>query len=422
MVFTVGADMLLGGRYRLLERIAVGGQGEVWRAVDTALDRDAAVKVLHGEHAGSAEFRDRFRREARHAAALSHPRVAQVFDYDEGDGDTPPYLVMEYVDGEPLSAAIARDAPLGADRVLDVIASAASALAAAHAAGLVHRDVKPANLLLTRDGSVKITDFGIAHAADATPLTQTGALLGTPQYLSPEQASGMGATSATDLYALGVIAYEMLSGRRPYEGPAGAVLLAHRDSPLPPLPSSVPPGLADLVHALTAKDPAARPDSAAAVVDWASRLRADPAYRGPAGPAGALASPPPVRRHRRRPALLLAGIAIALAAGLVGWLMRPGSSDPAVQRKVPVVSPAPTTPPTTVRPGPVSRAPTPPTTPTTTRLPGERAVPVVPPSTPTTQPPSDPSESVTPSSPTPTETQSETDGPGGGGGHGGEGH
>src|SRR5437763_3279664 len=128
MVFTVDADMVLGGRYRLLERIAVGGQGEVWRAVDTALDREVAVKVLHGEHAGSAEFRNRFRREARHAAALSHPCVAQVFDYDEGRDDTPPYLVMEYVAGEPLSATIAREAPLSPDVTLDVIAAAASAL------------------------------------------------------------------------------------------------------------------------------------------------------------------------------------------------------------------------------------------------------------------------------------------------------
>jgi serine/threonine-protein kinase len=338
--------------------------------------------------------------------------VAQVFDYDEGRDETPPYLVMEYVDGESLSATIAREAPLSPDRVLDVIAAAASALAAAHAAGLVHRDVKPGNLLLARDGQVKITDFGIAHAADATPLTRTGALLGTPQYVAPEQASGMSATPATDLYGLGVIAYEMLTGRPPYEGPAGAVLLAHRDSPLPPLPPSAPPGLGEMVLALTAKDPAARPDGAAAVADWASRLRADPTYRKATGQTTALASPPP-SRHRRLPALVLAGIATALAAVLLSWYMGTGASDPTVQRRVPVVSPSPTTVSPPVGPAPVSSPPAPPPT---AQPSGGQGGPAIRPSTPATQPPGDQSESVTPS-PTPTDTPSESDGHG----HGGDG-
>jgi serine/threonine protein kinase len=276
MTFLSGGTTVLGDRYRLVERIAAGGQGEVWRAEDTTLGRQVAVKVLRQEYADSAEFRDRFRREAQHAAGLSHPGVAQVFDYDEGAGDTPPYLVMEYVDGESLSATIAREAPLSPDRVLDIIAAVASALTMAHAAGLVHRDVKPGNLLTGHDGSIKITDFGIARAVDAIPLTRTGTLLGTPLYLAPEQASGMQATAASDLYALGIIAFESLTGRPPYEGPAAAVLLAHRDAPLPTLPPAVPSGLRDLVLALTAKDPAMRPADAAGVVDWAARLRTDP--------------------------------------------------------------------------------------------------------------------------------------------------
>ncbi|MFB9840447.1 serine/threonine-protein kinase, partial [Actinoallomurus acaciae] len=267
MASTLDSGRLLGGRYRLVERIAAGGQGEVWRTEDTGLGRPAAVKVLRGEYADNAEFRERFRREAQHAAGLSHPGIAQVFDYSEGDGGEAPYLVMEYVAGESLSAAIAREAPMSPGRVLDVIAAASSALATAHAAGLVHRDVKPGNLLLGHDGSIKVADFGLARAMDASSLTRTGTLMGTPQYVSPEQATGRPATAASDLYALGIIAFEALTGRPPYEGPPTAVVLAHRDAPLPPLPPSVPPGLADLVHALTAKDPAERPHTATAVAE-----------------------------------------------------------------------------------------------------------------------------------------------------------
>jgi serine/threonine-protein kinase len=376
MTFTLDLDTVLGDRYRLMERIAVGGQGEVWRAEDTTLGRPAAVKVLRGEYADNAEFRDRFRREARLAAGLSHPGVAQVFDYEQGHDGAPPYLVMEYVDGESLAATIAREAPVSPDRVLDVIVAAASALAAAHAAGLVHRDVKPGNLLLGRDGSIKITDFGIARAVDAIPLTRTGILMGTPLYLAPEQASGMPATAASDLYALGVIAYEMLTGRPPYEGPATAVLLAHRDSPLPPVPPSVPPGLRDLIQALTAKDPATRPGAAAAVVEWAIRLRADPAMTASGGPSRngtplsgitpldqpipaaesergrsegvtqVLAQPLARERAWRRRALPLAvgGVVIALVAAMAGWFARPAAphrpADVQRQSAIPAVSPS----------------------------------------------------------------------------------
>jgi serine/threonine-protein kinase len=372
MTSILGADTVLDGRYRLIARIAIGGQGEVWRAEDTTLGRPAAVKVLRGEYADNAEFRARFRREAQQTAGLSHPGVAQVFDYNEGRDGIPPYLVMEYVDGESLSDTIAREAPMTPDRVLEVIGAAASALAAAHAAGLVHRDVKPGNVLLGRDGSIKIVDFGIARAVDAIPLTRTGMLMGTPLYLAPEQATGSPATAASDLYALGVIAYEMLTGRPPYEGPATAVLLAHRDAPLPPLPPSVPPGLADLVRALTAKVPAMRPDGATAVADRATALRTDPAITPlgdrrlaavtpldqpipaaePRNPTQVLAHPVAVPWHRRILPYALGGLAIALLAGIVGWFARPEAHRPAeVQRQsaAPMASPSPshvrTTPP-----------------------------------------------------------------------------
>lgn len=371
MTSTLSFNTVLGGRYRLTERIAAGGQGEVWRAEDTALGRPAALKVLRGEYAGDAEFRERFRREAQHAAMLSHPGIAQVFDYNEGDHGTPPYLVMEYVDGESLSAAITREAPMSHDRVLDIITAAASALAAAHAAGLVHRDVKPGNLLLGRDGSIKITDFGIARVMDASPLTRTGILMGTPLYLSPEQATGGRATAASDLYALGILAYEMLVGSPPYEGPPTAVLLAHRDTPLPPLPPSVAPGLADLVQALTAKNPAMRPHTATAVVDWSIRLRADPAMKAldtqrpddtpldqpvlglerearPEGITQVLAQPIEPAWRRRAVPLALGGLAIALIVGIAGWLALPASqhrpsaiqSPPAAQSPSAVHSPS----------------------------------------------------------------------------------
>ena len=341
MTFVTGPAVVLGERYRLTERIATGGQGEVWRAEDTALGRTVAVKVLRGEYTGDAEFRDRFRREARHAAALSHPGVAQVFDYDEGGADVPPYLVMEFVEGESLSAEIARSAPAGADRVLEVIAAVASALAAAHAAGVVHRDVKPGNLLVGRDGSIKITDFGIARAVDAAPLTRAGLLMGTPSYLAPEAAAGRPVTAAGDLYALGVIAFEMLTGRPPYEGPAPAVVVAHRDAPLPPLPPYVPPGLGALVLDLTAKDPRARPPGAAAVASRAAGLRAGTRPVGvPGSDTRVLSVPPPGEPSRRRGALPLVagGIAIALAAGLIGWLARPSQDGGAGAPPAPVAS------------------------------------------------------------------------------------
>ena len=184
-------DHLLGGRYRLSGRIAVGGMGEVWRGTDELLDRAVAVKLLSAAHATDEAFRARFRAEARYAASLSHPNIAQVFDYGEtsGFGDAPAglpsdgaYLVMELVQGEPLSAVIARQERLSPGDTLRIVSQAADALAAAHEAGIVHRDIKPGNLLVTSDGTTKITDFGIARAmwaAQASHLTQTGMVMGT---------------------------------------------------------------------------------------------------------------------------------------------------------------------------------------------------------------------------------------------------
>jgi hypothetical protein len=250
------------GRYRLEDRIATGGMGEVWRAHDEVLDRPVAVKVLKAEYAADPAFLDRFRLEARHAAALSHPGIAGVFDYGE-DGETA-WLVMELVDGEPLSSIIAREAPLSPERSLDILGQAALAVQAAHDNGVVHRDVKPGNLLVRTDGVVKVTDFGIARAVDAVPVTTTGALLGTAHYISPEQSMGKKATTASDVYSLGVVAYECLTGRRPFhdvDTPV-AVVMAHQRTDPRPLPESVPAPVRSLVEQALAKDPRRRPGSA----------------------------------------------------------------------------------------------------------------------------------------------------------------
>ena len=262
---------MLGGRYQLREQLGAGGYSEVWRGTDVVLARPVAIKLLHLGYAQHAEALTRFRAEAQHAGALSHANIARVYDYGEPDPPYPPFLVMELVDGPSLAGALA-SGPLDPARSLDIVAQTAAGLHAAHLAGLVHRDVKPGNLLLAPGGIVKITDFGIASAADSAPVTRTGQLVGTPGYLAPERAMGAPATPASDLYSLGIVAYECLSGAPPFTGPALAVALAHRDRPIPPLPAWVPADVAALVLELTAKDPAARPRSAGEVAQRTSQL------------------------------------------------------------------------------------------------------------------------------------------------------
>lgn len=275
----------LRGRYLLEGRVGAGGMGVVWRARDIRLDRIVAVKVLRPEFAGSPEFKDLLLWEGRLAGRVSHPGVVQVRDYDGSAGGVP-YLVMEYVAGPSLAAVLSAEGTLSPRCVLGLIAQAADALACAHAAGIVHRDVKPGNVLVD-GGRVKIADFGIAQVAGAVPLTQAGLVMGTPAYLSPERVAGLPATPASDLYGLGMIAYECLTGRPPFQGSPLAVALAHMDRPLPPLPDTVPPPVAKLVAGLAAKDPQRRPGDALAVADWARRVRDDPqviqAARSPVG-------------------------------------------------------------------------------------------------------------------------------------------
>jgi len=261
-----------GGRYELQSRIAIGGMGEVWEATDHVIGRTVAIKILKDEYMGDPGFLERFRAEARHAALVNHEGIASVFDYGEENGSA--YLVMELVPGEALSTVLERDGALSADKTLDIVAQTASALQAAHAAGLVHRDIKPGNLLITPDGRVKITDFGIARIADQVPLTATGQVMGTVQYLSPEQASGHPASPATDTYSLGIVAYECLAGKRPFTGESQvAIAMAQINEQPPPLPPTVPIPVQNLVMAMIAKKPSDRPSSSATVARAAQALR-----------------------------------------------------------------------------------------------------------------------------------------------------
>ncbi|MGY1832699.1 serine/threonine protein kinase [Geodermatophilus sp. SYSU D01180] len=368
---------MLGDRYELSQLIAAGGMGQVWRGTDVLLHRPVAVKVLRSEYTGDPTFLARFRAEAQHAAALNHPNIAAVYDYGEteaGDtGETLAYLVMELVEGQPLSALLRREGRLDTSTTLSVLGQTAAALSEAHRAGLVHRDVKPGNILVRADGSVKITDFGIAWSAGSVPLTQTGQVIGTPQYLSPEQAEGHLATPASDVYALGLVGYECLTGHPAFDGDnAVTIALKQLRSDPEPLPDTLPRDVRTLIRRALAKDPAARmPDGAAfvaavedaragrlpdpepepapaaspAVVAAAAPVAvavapvavdAGPPTQAAPGPSGALPGPhvprrtgPPPPPRRRVAAVLVPLVALLLGAGLAGVVFTALVDDPA---------------------------------------------------------------------------------------------
>jgi serine/threonine-protein kinase len=267
---------LYGDRYRLVKRIATGGMGEVWQAQDEVILRQVAIKILKQQYMGDPDFVERFRTEAKHAAMINHDGIANVYDYGEDDGSA--YLVMELVPGESLSSILEREKTLPEQQVISIIAQTALALDAAHREGLVHRDIKPGNLLIAPDGQVKITDFGIARVANQVSLTQTGQVMGTVQYLAPEQATGKPASAMGDIYSLGIVAYEALAGKRPFKGETQmAIAMAQINETPPPLPEHIDAKLQKLIMDCMAKKPDQRPNSALALAARAEALLANSA-------------------------------------------------------------------------------------------------------------------------------------------------
>ncbi|MDO5048996.1 MAG: protein kinase [Actinomycetaceae bacterium] len=249
---------ILDGRYKLLRQVATGGMGEVWTARDFESGRHIAVKILKPELAGQDTFLQRLRMEARNAMQIEHPGLAAVLDHGEEDGLG--WIVMEYVEGLPFNEYLRDGNRIAPDQLIPVLIQTAYALQAAHAREVVHRDIKPSNLIITPEGVVKLTDFGISVTPNQATMTEAGMVMGTAQYLPPEQAMGEPATHSGDLYALGVIAYEALAGRRPFTGKTQVdVAFAHVNEPVPPLPDDVPADLARIVTSLLRKKPSDRP-------------------------------------------------------------------------------------------------------------------------------------------------------------------
>jgi eukaryotic-like serine/threonine-protein kinase len=460
---------LLDNRYRLDERIASGGMGDVWRGTDVVLGRTIAVKVLRPAMMTDPEFAARFYGEARMMAAFRHPGVVEVYDYASAgdDDDHSAYLVMAYVEGEPLSTRLKEAGRLTVGETMSIVAQTADALHAAHQNGTIHRDVKPGNLIVKPNGAVVLVDFGVARSNAVTSMTGVNSIVGTALYMAPEQVAKGRVTPATDIYALGAVAYHCLAGRPPFDGDnALQVALRHLEDEPDPLPDDIPPAARAVVARAMAKNPADRFESAAdlaqaalaasAPMDWTARTSAPaaatamaattplspaPAYAATpirTAPAPAVLPPPMPPGRRRKPRgqlivlltviglmLLAAGLAIALALsgggpddpGLGGTPAEQpsaGVSDSAATGGQPVpAESAPTTRapkpngatvrPTTNRP----RTSAPPSTATTTR----------PTAHPTTTPPvTEPTTTPTTTQPTPTDTVTTGAGSGSGGG------
>ncbi|QSB15010.1 serine/threonine protein kinase [Natronosporangium hydrolyticum] len=286
-----GPGTLLANRYRLDDRVGGGGMGEVWRATDQVLGRSVAVKLMRRELVAEPGFADRFLAEARTMATIRHPGVVGIHDY-HGDA-AGAFLVMEYVEGESLAEVLHRSGRLDPARAMRLMSQAAEALQAAHDKGVVHRDIKPGNLLVTADDTLVLTDFGIARSAGNAALTAAGAIVGTPQYLSPEQVLGRPATARSDLYALGVVGYECLTGQRPFDGDNPFEIAMKRlQEPPPPLPPTVPPAVRAVLDRALATEPEQR---------WATaREMASATQRAATAGASAATAPAPPAAPTRR--------------------------------------------------------------------------------------------------------------------------
>ena len=339
------SDAFAAGRYVVDRPLGRGGMAVVYLAHDRELDRPVAVKVLGDPLALDESFAERFRREATTAAGLSHPNVVQVYDTGEDDGRL--FIVMEYVEGESLDALLAREGRLAPERVVELGQQACAALEYAHEQGIVHRDVKPANLLLRNDDLLKVADFGIARVAEGTELTQAGTILGTAAYLSPEQARGEPATPASDLYSLGVVLYELLTGKPPVAVQSLADLAARDELPVEPVRDAVPdvpPPLEAAVMRCLARNPRYRP---AAASELAADLRMRPTE--PTVPLAHLRTPPsearttplrrevPIQRGRWLDTRSLLALCVLLGlAALVLALTVGGTEKPKTRRPEPV--------------------------------------------------------------------------------------
>jgi eukaryotic-like serine/threonine-protein kinase len=323
---------VLAGRYEIASLLGQGGMARVFQGTDRVLDRTVAIKVLSPQFADDDQFVARFRREAQAAAGLNHPNIVGV--YDTGDQADVHFIVMEYVEGRTLRDVIRADGPLLPERAAEIGEAVARALSSAHQAGLVHRDIKPGNIMLTREGEVKVMDFGIARTSTGDTLTQTAAILGTASYLSPEQAQGLSVDTRSDIYSLGCVLYEMLTGRAPFIGdsPVAIAYMHVKEDPVPPsrLNQDVPPTLDSVVLKCMAKNPANRYESAEELrADLERARRGLPTLATPlmadatevvTRPVGAgetavmTGVPPDEQEGRRRGWLIALGVILALAA------------------------------------------------------------------------------------------------------------
>ncbi|WP_208869554.1 serine/threonine-protein kinase [Micromonospora cremea] len=412
----LSSEVVLSGRYRLDERVATGGMGDVWRASDLVLGRQVAVKVLLPALVSDPDFIARFRAEARIMAALRHPGIVQVYDSGEDDlpdGSRADYLVMEFVDGEPLSKRIEAAGRLDVAETMSIVAQAAQALNAAHRGGIVHRDVKPSNLLVQEDGSVVLVDFGVARSTNVTSITSTNAVPGTALYMAPEQAAGRPVSGATDIYALGAVAYCCLTGGPPFTGDNPLqVAVRHLDDEPPELPHDIPEAVRALVSQALAKDPLDRFSSGAAMAEAArsavtggepptAMVTATPLRNAGPGtrtdvPLGAAVA----GRRRRRGPLVGAGAVVLVALVGLGAALgaaRHAGEDPAIT--VPTTAPAV---------APTKQVDLPAANPQKTVTPVRPNRPNVPANSPSASvsatPSAQPSESASPPSPTPSAT------------------
>ena len=305
----------LADRYELGEMLGSGGMARVYRARDRLLDREVAAKILHAHFADDPEYLARFRREARAAAALNHPNVVAVYDTGEDDGTR--YIVMEFVEGRTLEDALREEGPLAPERAAEIASEICAGLHAAHESGLVHRDIKPANVMLAERGHVKVMDFGIARATTSDTVTSTHLVMGTARYLSPEQARGERVDRRSDLYSLGIVMHELLTGTAPFQGDNPlAVATRHLTEPPPALPPAVPPTLGRAVMRALEKDPADRFDDARTMGAAIAGLAAEPGT-GTAVLATAATEEIEAVPRRRPPWAFLAGLGSLLLGGFL---------------------------------------------------------------------------------------------------------